>query len=187
LPSAVTYTAFAGWRRLASGRLADVAISARAEAAKDAPVLAFDDRSGRVVDLDLSGSEEDVRARYAALEAAEEARPPGRPKLGVVAREVTLLPRHWDWLAGQPGGASAALRRLVDLARKQGETEDRYRHARERTYRFLHAIGGDLPGFEEVARALFAGDRAAFADRLAQWSPDVAAHALWFAAGAFEA
>jgi hypothetical protein len=174
-------------RRLASGPPADVALSARGAPGGGEPILVFDDASGRVVDLDLSGSEDDIRARYAAQEGPEEARAPGRPKLGVVAREVTLLPRQWDWLAAQPGGASAALRRLVDAARKHGEAAESERSARERTYRFLHAIGGDLPGFEEVSRALFAGDRVRFAAGVAAWAPDVAAQALRFAEGAFAA
>jgi hypothetical protein len=103
----------------------------------------------------------------------------------VVAREVTLLPRQWDWLAAQPRGASVTLRLLVDAARKQGESAERELGARERTYRFLHALGGDLPGFEEVSRALFAGDRARFSAGLSAWSPDVAAQALEFAEAAF--
>jgi uncharacterized protein len=178
-------TAFVGSRRLARGPILAVALAAKTAAASGARVLVFDDSSGRVVDLDLSGSEVEVRARYAAAQA--EARGRGRPKLGVVAREVTLLPRQWDWLAAQPGGASAALRRFVDAARKQGEAAERQRLARERAYRFLHAQGGDLPGFEDAARALFAGDEAGFEARLAGWPREVAAYARELAAGGFAA
>ncbi|MDB5750693.1 MAG: hypothetical protein JWP65_1114, partial [Ramlibacter sp.] len=106
-------------------------------------------------------------------------------QLGVVAREVTLLPRHWDWLAAQPGGASVTLRRLVDEARRGAGGADAMRAARERAYRFLNAVAGNLPGFEEALRALFAGDAARFAEFAAAWPQDVREHAQAMAAGAF--
>ncbi|HMT15841.1 MAG TPA: DUF2239 family protein, partial [Ottowia sp.] len=109
----------------------------------------------------------------------------GRPRLGVVAREVTLLPRHWDWLAAQPGGASAALRRLVEDARKVHAERDRERAAKERSYRFMSAIAGHLPGFEEASRALFADSAAAFDSRVADWPADVRAYLRWLARDAF--
>ena len=106
MDEAFTCTAFEGERRLAAGPAAAVALAVKRAAASGASVLVFDDRSGRPVDFDLRGSDAEVTAR---LEPAPPApRPAGRPKLGVVAREVTLLPRHWDWLAAQPGGASVA-------------------------------------------------------------------------------
>jgi len=165
-------TAFQGARRIAGGPALEVALAAWEVARSGAPVLIFDDATGRVVDLDLSGSADAVVARYAPVEA-DDGRPVGRPKLGVVAREVTLLPRHWDWLATQPGGASAALRRLVDEARKAGVETDRARVARERGYRFLQAVAGDFPGYEEALRALFARDDAAFRERVAAWPTDI--------------
>jgi hypothetical protein len=109
----------------------------------------------------------------------------GRPKLGVVAREVTLLPRHWEWLATQRGGASAALRRLGEEARKTHAEQDAHRQAKERAYRFMSAIGGGLPGFEEASRALFAHDGEAFAERIREWPADVQAYLGWLARGAF--
>jgi len=126
------------------------------------------------------------RARSAAAEpdgaepdATEDgARGRGRPKLGVVAREITLLPRHWDWLAAQPGGASATLRRLVENARRDGGADGRQRAAREAAYRFLSAVAGNLPGYEEALRALFAGDAAHFETQMADWPKDVRAYAL---------
>jgi len=108
----------------------------------------------------------------------------GRPKLGVVAREVTLLPRHWAWLNAQPGGASVALRKLVEAASRGSADGDRRRAGQEATYRFLHAIGGDRPGFEEAARALFAGDLGRFEDAIADWPHDVREHATMLAARA---
>lgn len=191
-----TFTAFVGVRRLASGRLIDVALAVKAGAAEGDAILAFDDRSGAVVDLDLRGTEADITARFAELENAGDAksgvesradpdgapRSRGRPKLGVIAREVTLLPRHWEWLASQPGGASQALRRLVDQARRADGGQTRTKAAREAAYRFLSGLAGDLPGFEEVIRALFTGDAKGFADRMTAWPPDIRAHALKLAA-----
>ncbi|MBS4047099.1 MAG: DUF2239 family protein [Alphaproteobacteria bacterium] len=173
-------TAFVGVERLASGALPDVAIAVKAALAADPtlPLLVFNDVTGAVIDLDLRGSEADIRARLEPVsETDQPARGRGRPKLGVVAREVTLLPRHWDWLAAQPGGASQALRRLIDQARRadDGRTEIRLRH--ESAYRFLCVLAGNLPGFEEAARALFANDRARFVEQTAAWPSDVCEHA----------
>lgn len=192
-----TFTAFVGVRRLASGHLIDVALAVKARAVEGAdPILTFDDRSGSVIDLDLRGTQADITARLTELTDAGDAtstverqsdpdgapRSRGRPKLGVVAREVTLLPRQWEWLASQPGGASQALRRLVDEARRADGGQTRMKAAREAAYRFLSALAGDLPGFEEVIRALFAGDTAGFADRMTAWPPDIRDHALKLAA-----
>lgn len=161
-------TAFAGSRLFARGPLAEVAAAVRAQPGKSETLLVFDDATGRVVDLD-------PRLSYDATpEPSPRGR--GRPKLGVVAREVTLLPRQWDWLATQPGGASATLRRLIDAARKRDAGESEARAAREAAYRFMSAIAGDLPGFEEAARALFADDRAALLRHAAPWPADIRTH-----------
>ncbi len=172
-----TLTAFSGTTRLVTGSPLEVARAIQ-RAAAGTRVLVFSDATGRETDLDLSGGDDAVRARYGA---GDEPRGRGRPKLGVTAREVTLLPRHWDWLSGQPGGASAALRRLIDAARKVPEAQQRA--ARDAAYRFLAAIAGDFPGFEGAARALYAGDRAAFEERLTAWPADIAGHALRLAYG----
>ncbi len=192
-----TITAFVGVRRLASGRLMDVALAIKAWTAEDGnPILAFDDKSGAVIDLDLRGTEAEITARFAEFQNAEDvasrvdsrpnpdgaSRSRGRPKLGVVAREVTLLPRQWEWLSSQPGGASQALRRLVDEARRADGGQTRMKVAREAAYRFLSALAGDLPGFEEAIRALFAGDAEGFADRMTAWPLDIRDHALKLAA-----
>ena len=169
-----TWTAFAGLHRLASGGPAEVAVAALAAGAG---VLVFDDRTGGVVDLRLRGTAEEVAARYRPAEAP---RGRGRPKLGVTAREVTLLPRHWDWLAAQPGGASVALRKLVEAAARSDDAGAR-RLRQERAYRLLTALAGDLPGYEAALRALFADDPVAFADLTSGWPGDVAAHAARFA------
>lgn len=177
-----TYTAFDNDQLIASGDLASMlaATHAHLALAPDASLLIFDDSTGRQVDYDFRGSPDDVLARYAP---AEPARGPGRPKLGVVAREVTLLPRHWEWLAEQPSGASAALRRLVDQARN---AEDAGVRAAV-TGRVMTSLAGNLPGFEEAYRALDAGNRARFEEHTASWPTDVRAHLMRLAAPAFAA
>ena len=183
-------TAFAGSARIASGELRHVALKAKQAFDAGKPVLVFEDGSGRVVELPLELPAADLLKRLAeplAAAASEKQAPrgPGRPKLGVVAREVTLLPRHWDWLAAQPGGASVALRKLVEDARKVGGGEDRRRAAQEATYRFMQAMAGDFAGYEDVARALFAGDIGPFEQHSATWPEDVRDHAALLAADAF--
>jgi hypothetical protein len=177
-----TFVAFAGAVRVADGDLALVAAKARRaqEHDPDAAVLVFNRETGDVVDLDLRGSEQEVMARYAGHPVRAAARR-GRPKLGVVAREVTLLPRHWDWLARQPGGASTTLRRLVEAARKADAGAARLRG--EAAYRFMAAMAGDRPGFEEAARALFAGARDRLETLLSPWPPDIGDEVLRFADG----
>lgn len=176
-------TAFAAERLLAAGPLPDVALAVKAALAADPAqsVLVFDDASGAPIDLDLRGSDAEIVARLmpAGPAGQSEARGRGRPKLGVVAREVTLLPRHWDWLNTQPGGASQALRRLIDQARKADESEGHSaaKARREAAYRFMSAMAGDLPGFEEAARALFADDRARFDAESAAWPLAIRRHA----------
>jgi hypothetical protein len=174
-------TAFSGTRRIASGALVDVALAIKAsDAQTHGSVLTFDNASGAVIDLDLRGTTAEIIARLTEHGefAGRSDRARGRPKLGVVAREVTLLPRHWEWLARQAGGASQALRRLVDEARRTDGGHSDRKAAQERTYRFLSALAGDLSGYEEAIRALFAGDDGAFAERVARWPQDIQDHAL---------
>ena len=186
-------TAFSGPQRIASGELRHVAMKAKQafDLHPDRPVLVFDDADGRTVEVPLELPAADLLRLLAqpqlatSADAAPAARRPGRPKLGVVAREITLLPRHWDWLAAQPGGASVALRRLVEEARKVSSGDDRRRAAQEATFRFMQAMAGDLPGFEEASRALFAGDVARFEEHVARWADDVRDHATWLATDAF--
>lgn len=191
-----SWIAFAGTRRIHSGTPADVARAAKLAIDEgEQAVLVFDDAS-RVVDIDYRGSPEDVMARLGLIDDAstqsngnekgEDSSPylenpaprgRGRPRLGVVAREVTLLPRHWDWLATQPGGASAAVRRLVDAARQSSVDKDRIRTAKESAYRFISAMAGNEQGFEEATRALFAGDETRFTAMSDSWPRDVREHA----------
>jgi len=169
-------TVFKGFSRIASGKRPQVAVML-----KDAPqgdgLLIFDNETGSQIDLDTRGTPEEISVRYPD-QAAPEPRGRGRPRLGVVAREVTLLPRHWDWLGLQPGGASVALRKLVEEARRASGDRDRVRAAQDAAYRFISAIAGNLPGFEEAARALFAYDRRRFGDLIAGWPEDVRDYAI---------
>lgn len=181
-------TAFAGQNLVLSGSLAKVALAAKAASARPETVLVFDDATGRVVDLDLRGSDAEIIARLDAPAVPTEPKAPGRgrgrPKLGVVAREVTLLPRHWEWLAAQPSGASATLRRLVDEARRREGPQQERRAAQTAAYHFMLAIAGDLSGYEEATRALFADDRPGLERAMTGWPPDISAHALRLAFGA---
>lgn len=194
-PAPSNCIAFAGSRRIAFGPLKQVALKAKALFDRDkwAQVLIFDDETSELIEVDFSGTENDVAQRFSGKAAAArenapvEARGPGRPKLGVVAREVTLLPRHWDWLATQPGGASVALRKLVEHARHGSRGRDRKRRAQESAYRFLSAMAGNEPGFEDALRALFAGQREQFAKIAAAWPADVREHAKKLAAKVFAA
>jgi hypothetical protein len=176
------FSAFAGDRLLASGPLAEVAIAVKIASGGIAePITIFDDSTGRSIDLDLRGSHRDIVARLpqpptTPAEATTEPRGRGRPKLGVIAREVTLLPRHWEWLATQPGGASVALRKLVEAARRAHGDRDRLRAARDAAYHFMSTMAGDRPGFEEASRALFADDRRRFVELIAAWPADIRDH-----------
>jgi hypothetical protein len=194
-------TAFDGHRRIASGPVAQVAIAVKRlqTSGSAGPFLTFDDQSGRAIDVDTRGSDDEITARLGAAatptsalapspsspadadladRALAEPRGRGRPSLGVVAREITLLPRHWQWLATQPGGASVALRKLVDEARKTHAAQDAARVANDRAYHFMSAMAGNLAGFEEAIRALFANDARRCQEIIQDWPADVRDHAL---------
>jgi hypothetical protein len=164
----MTHTAFSGFDHVSSGPLPDV--YAACHAVPDA--LIFDTHTGRLVDID---------PRFPPTEDAPR---PGRPKLGVTAREITLLPRHWDWLATQPGGASVALRKLVEEASRNPRAQQRAR--RDAVYRFATAIVGNAPGYEEAIRALYAGHGEEFAAHIEAWPADVRAQIEKMTAEAFD-
>jgi len=164
-------TAFAGDRLIASGSPAVVASAAKAAHDSGERVLVFDNADARPVEFDLRGDLATVLARLPSEPV--EKRGPGRPRLGVTAREVTLLPRHWNWLTSQPGGASVAMRKLVEAAMRDGEGPDRVRRSREAAYRFMTAMAGDQPAYEEATRMLFAGDWVAFDAAIEAWPSDV--------------
>ncbi|MDI1313704.1 DUF2239 family protein [Prosthecobacter sp.] len=193
-----TFTTFDGHCRIATGPLRENALALKRALARGSlsPVFIFDDATGRAVEVDTRGSDEECCARLAARfpehaqapagEPAEEPAQPrgrGRPKLGVVAREVTLLPRHWEWLDTQSGGSSVALRKLVEEARRQSSEKDQVRKAHERAYQFMVTLAGDLPGFEEASRALFAIDLPKMRVLVSTWPRDVGDHVLRLAWG----
>ncbi len=195
--TAITWIAFAGRRHLATGdpRTVATAVKLRFDADPNVSVSVFDSVSSQTVELDLRGTLAAVGKRLptplaqpappVSTDAStphemppETPRGPGRPRLGVVAREVTLLPRHWEWLATQSGGASVALRKLVERAQRASAESDRLRAAAESAYRFMHALAGDEAGFEEASRALFAGDLEQLRIRVARWPRDIRVHLL---------
>jgi len=191
-------TAFAGTTRIASGAPADVAAGCKAFADSDdeRAVLVFDDVTAQPVEFDLRGSLDDVLRRLSDERSSTPSEAPGddpaptdraagRPRLGVVGREVTLLPRHWEWLNAQPGSASVTLRKLVDQARRANASADRVRRAQEAAFRFMSAIAGNERGFEEASRALFAGDRSRFGEQTVSWPADVKDFARALAEDAF--
>lgn len=175
-----SYTAFAGERQISSGELKTVALAVkRAEEAGRERVLVFDDATGQAIDFNTRGSEADVLRRLEKPETVSAVpRGPGRPRLGVVAREVTLLPRQWDWLNAQPGGASVALRRLVDDVRRGRTLQDKARQSRDAAYYFMSAMAGNLTGFEEASRALFAGEEERFCLLVKDWPKDIRVHTV---------
>lgn len=190
------YVVFEGERRIASGDLRDVARAAKQtlDRHREASILVFDSETSGPVEIDFRGSLDDVLGRLpdraAAPEPSGEAEPtaprgPGRPKLGVVAREITLLPRHWDWLARQKGGASVAIRKLVEQARRGSEDSDRIRRGQEAAYRFMSVMAGNKPHYEDAIRALFANDPARLENLMAEWPADIRGHTLKLAERAF--
>jgi hypothetical protein len=192
-----TYTGFNGHQRIASGSLKAVMIAAKhvLDKGSSGQVLIFDDNTGKIADVDLRGLEQQMLARLdqfgvgnsqPVVEVDDDSSTPrgrGRPKLGVVAREVTLLPRHWDWLAAQPGGTSVALRKLVEEARRTQDGKSSRRMAQDRAYYFMSAIAGDLPNFEEASRALFANDQKRLTHLIAEWPEDVRDYTFQLAFG----
>lgn len=185
-----------GSQLLAKAALSTVALEVKRAYERDpnVQVLVFDAESSNVIDLDLRGSDAEILARLpiaeemgdetgSSQENNEEkvdhgARGRGRPKLGVVPREITLLPRHWDWLNQQPGGASVALRKLVEDARRGSEAKQQVRAAMESAYRFMAGIAGNQANYEEASRALFAADRETFLKQLGTWPQDVREHLM---------
>jgi len=188
---AVTVTsciAFDGSTRIAQGPLAEVARAAKQalDAGAAGPLLVLDEHDSRTVEIDFRGSVDEVLARLATPAAEPATRGPGRPKLGVVPREVTLLPRHWTWLGQQPGGASAALRRLVEQSIREGGAKERARRAMESVDRFMRVMAGDAPGYEEASRAFYRADRQRFNALTAAWPKDVGEHLRQLAAIAWD-
>jgi uncharacterized protein len=182
MESTKKYTAFVGERLVASGSLEELLPKLKATFDRNHSTLflIFDDETGAQVDFDLRGTIAEVLARHCQNPPQTG---PGRPRLGVTSREITLLPRHWEWLAQQPSGASAAIRRLIDAARKREPAEMRRQQALQATERFLFAMAGNLPDYEEATRALFRSESQRFAELISPWPKDVRDYALRLSQG----
>jgi len=181
-----TYTAFCGHVLIASGQLCDMLAQTKELVDRNPPesILIFEDWSGQQVDFDFRGTIDEVYGRVAPAPAPQGGAR-GRPRLGVVSREVSLLPRHWEWLEAQPNGASAALRRLIEEARRRDSGQEKARLAANAAGRFMWAIAGNLPGFEEASRALYAGNRERFEAMTEEWPRDIREHLRRLAAPCF--
>ncbi|WP_374029558.1 DUF2239 family protein [Bdellovibrio bacteriovorus] len=183
------YTAFADAQKIASGDLRDVVVKVK-EFLKDeskATVLIFDAVTSQQVEVDLRGTAATIvkRIEESSLPSDEKIGGRGRPKLGVVPREVTLLPQHWEWLASQPGGASVTLRKLVEEAKKKNAAKDQLRMAQDATYKFMNVMAGNLPSYEEALRALYAKDHDKFSKLIAKWPKDIKHHVQKISEAAF--
>jgi len=175
------YTAFEGNKLLIQGSLDEVVLKIKSVLGKseNSGVLIFSDLTGKIIDFNFQGTEKDVLKRLEVFISGDKPKDsigPGRPKLGVVSREVSLLPRHWEWLATQPGGASATLRKLVEEAKKKSLGSNYVKQAQERTYKLMSALAGDLQGYEDAIRALFKRDQEKFLEQIKEWPSDVRNH-----------
>ncbi len=192
LNPAQAYSAFQGQKCIAVGDLASVVRSAKevVDSVEHASILVFENTTSRQVEIDFRGTVDEVLQRLQPeqpetpkTENIEEVKA-GRPKLGVIAREVTLLPRHWEWLATQPASASVTLRKLVEDARRASVEKDKQRESQEAANRFMMIMAGNLPGFEEASRALYRKDKEKFDSSIAEWPMDIRDHVKNLADGA---
>ncbi|CFQ33409.1 DUF2239 family protein [Yersinia bercovieri] len=178
---AYSLTAFQQQRRIAHGNLSELLHQIKTMNRGNEPVFIFNDQNGKRLDIDINGDEITALNAYPELRETPVVKSRGRPKLGVLPKEVTLLPRHWDWLATQPSGASAAIRRLIEQAMKTHNKDDIRRNRHERAYNFLQEIAGDFTDYEASLRALFADDEQGFITCIATWPQDIRMYALQLA------
>lgn len=191
MESTDTYTAFEGNKLIFEGSLSEVVLKIKKRLGKkeNNSILIFSNSTGKTIDFNFHGLEQDVQRRlevYVTEESPADNTGPGRPKLGVMSREVSLLPRHWEWLATQTGGASATLRSLVEEAKKKSANGNQIKQAQERTYKFMSVIAGDFEGYEEALRALYKRDKKTFLAQIQDWPNDVKNHAIEIATPAFD-
>jgi len=186
-----TYTAFEGHELIFRGPLSEIVlkIKRRLGKAENSSILIFSDDTGKTMDFNFRGNEQEVLKRidiYVSDDASKDVTGPGRPKLGVISREVSLLPRHWEWLANQSGGASATLRKLVEDAKKKSVSSSLIKQAQERTYKFMSVMTGNLEGYEDALRALYKRDKKTFLNQIKNWPSDVKKYAADIAKPVFE-
>ena len=177
-----TYTAFSGNTFLANGQLSELALKIKRISETAQNILIFNDQTGRQIDLDLSGSELEIQQRYSETEAVKKV---GRPKLGVISREITLQKKHWDWLDQQSASASAVIRKLIDKELNDPTSESNIMLAKQATDRFMSAMLGDMPNYEEATRALYQGNRDVFLDLIKDYPNDLYQYILNLSAHAF--
>ena len=173
-----SYTAFDGSVLLFRGGLKEVVLNIKEHLGRseNSSVLIFSDLTGKTMDFSFHGSKQDILKRlekYTFTEEPKEPSGPGRPKLGVVSREISLLPRHWEWLATQSGGASATIRLLVEEARKKSSNISSIKQMQERAYQIMSVLAGDLQGYEEALRALYKKDSKVFFTHVKRWPIDI--------------
>ncbi len=186
-----TYTAFEGFQKLISSDLEKVLLTVkkRLKVNRDSNILIFSDSTGKQMDFDLSGTDSEVIERYKIYTAKTIPSQPavGRPKLGVVPREISLLPSHWEWLNNQAGGASSTIRLLIEEKIKSNSSNKLIiKTSQEVTYKFLSSLAGNLPNFEEAIRYLYRSDRKKFVELISDWHKDIVEHALTLASAAFK-
>ncbi len=181
-PKPARSIAFAGNRRITSGAIREVALKVKKmlDKGEEAPILIFDNMTSELIEVDFRGTVADVERRLLAQSDVptppQKKRGPGRPRLGVIGREATLLPRHWEWLDEQPGGASVALRKLIESAKRENREKDQARRSQEAAHRFMTTMAGNLPGFEEASRAFYGGDQERFGALIKLWPRDIREH-----------
>ncbi len=184
-----SYTVFADFRFITQGSLESVALSLKKKFKEpnSASILIFSDLTGRQIDLDLSGTDKQIldRLKVYSQQETQSNTGAGRPKLGVVPREISLLPIHWEWLINQDGGSSAVIRNLIDEKIKN-RSIDKIKNSQERTYKFLSALAGNLPNFEEATRFLYRKDKRKFTELISSWPKDIAKHATHLSREVFE-
>ncbi|MBC7539648.1 MAG: DUF2239 family protein [Bacteriovorax sp.] len=173
-----TYTAFDGHKLFGQGDLSEIVIKIKKQLGKsdNASIIIFSDNTGKVFDFNFQGTLSDVKKRldmYIQTEVPEVNAGAGRPKLGVISREISLLPQHWEWLATQPGGSSSTLRKLVDEAKKKTSGGPSIKQTQEIVHRFASAMAGDFEGFEEALRALYRKDKGLFHAQMKNWPEDI--------------
>lgn len=179
-----TYTAFEDHKILSKGSLEDVVLKVkkRFEKSPASQIVIYSDATGKSMDFNFHGSEKEVLKRLEVYTTPESATAvssgPGRPKLGVISREVSLLPKHWEWLATQSGGASNTLRKLVEESMKKTSGVNTVKTAQERTYKFMSVEAGDLENYEEALRALYRKDKERFSSEIKTWPRDVQKHII---------
>lgn len=183
------YIAFEGHDQFAEGSALEVAVKIKQRLVKNenASIILFDNKTGKQIDLDLSGTISEIKKRYApkVKDSDDDSPRVGRPKLGVISKEVSLLPKHWEWLASQSTSASVTLRRLVEEAQKRNKDVDAVRMSQEACNRFITAMAGDLVGYEDALRALYAREEKTFKSYIHSWPKDIREQAMKYAVGVF--